>query len=223
MANSLLIAVAVLFAFHVVGVALLLRNRRWLRWPPEQRLAPGQRYPITVIVPARNEHGDVAACLRSLLAQEGVELRVIAVNDHSEDATGRIMDEVAATDPRLTVIHDPPLRPGWLGKHNALQTALERAETEYVLLTDADVHFHPSCLSLAATELEAKRLDLLSIYPQFQFVTFCETLLVPIYVAGSALLLSPDVVDPRCPRGWRWGPSSSCGPRRSGRSAASRA
>jgi chlorobactene glucosyltransferase len=200
MANFLLIAVAVLFAFHVVGVALLLRNQRWLRWPPEERLAAGRRYPITVIVPARNEQADVAACLRSLLAQEGVELRVLAVNDHSEDSTGRIMDEVAATDPRLSVIHDPPLQPGWLGKHNAIQAALERVETEYVLLTDADVVFHPSCLSLAAAELEARRLDLLSVYPQLQFVTICETLLLPIYVAGFALLLPPDVVDPRCPR-----------------------
>ena len=200
MAIFLLISVAVLLFLHVLGVALLLRNQRWLRWSPNQRLAAGRSYPITVIVPARNEEADIGACLRSLLAQENVELRIIAVNDHSDDQTGRIMDELAAEHPRVTVIHNPPLRPGWLGKHNAMQSALEKVETEYALLTDADVIFHPSCLSLAAAELEAKQIDLLSVYPQFQFVTFCETMLVPIYVSGTALLLSPRVVDPRWPQ-----------------------
>jgi len=196
----LLISVVVLFVVHVVGVALLLRNQRWLCWPPHQRLAATRRYPITVIVPARNEEADIGACLRSLAAQENVVNRIIAVNDHSEDQTGRIMDQVASEHPCVTVIHDPPMRPGWLGKHNAMQTALEQVETEYVLLTDADVIFQPSCLSLATAEVEAKQLDLLSIYPQFQFVTFCETMLVPIYVAGAALLLSPRIVDPRWPQ-----------------------
>jgi len=200
MANFLLISVAVLLFFHILGVTLLLRNQRWLRWPPNQRLAATRNYPITVIVPARNEEADIGACLRSLAAQENVELRIIAVNDHSEDQTGRIMDQVASEHPCVTVIHDPSLRPGWLGKHNAMQTALEQVETEFVLLTDADVIFQPSCLSLATAELDAKQLDLLSIYPQFQFVTFCETMLVPIYVAGAALLLSPRIVDPRWPQ-----------------------
>ncbi len=200
MANFLLISVAVLLFFHVLGVALLLRNQRWLRWPPNQRLAATRNYPITVIVPARNEEADIGACLRSLVSQENVDLRIIAVNDYSEDQTGHIMDEIAAEHPRVTVIHNPPLRPGWLGKHNAMQTALEKVETEFVLLTDADVIFQPSCLSLATAELEAKQLDLLSVYPQFQFVTFCETMLVPIYVAGAALLLSPRIVDPRWPQ-----------------------
>lgn len=200
MANFLLVSVAVLLIFHVLGVALLLRNQRWLRWSPNQRLAAGRSCPITVIVPARNEEEDIAACLRSLVAQENVKLRIIAVNDHSADQTPRLMDEVAAAHPCVTVIHNPPLRSGWLGKHNAMQTALEQVETEYLLFTDADVIFQPSCLSLAIAELEAKQLDFLSIYPQFQFVTFCETMLVPIYVAGAALLLSPRVVDPRSPQ-----------------------
>ncbi|MBM3995118.1 MAG: hypothetical protein FJ303_13345 [Planctomycetes bacterium] len=39
-------------------------------WPPNQRLAAARNYPITVIVPARNDEADIGACLRSLAAQE---------------------------------------------------------------------------------------------------------------------------------------------------------
>ena len=77
-----------------------------------------------------------------------------------------------------------------MGKHNAMQTVLETVDADYVLLTDADVRFEPNCLSAAVAELETHSLDLLSVYPQFSFRTFCETMLVPIYVGGAALLLS---------------------------------
>jgi glycosyltransferase involved in cell wall biosynthesis len=123
------------------------------------------------------------------------------VNDHSTDQTGRIMDGIAATDPRVTVLHDPVLRDGWLGKHNAMQTALEHVTTEFVLLTDADVVFHPTCLATGIAELKAHQLDMLSLYPQFQFISFCETMLVPIYVGGTALIVSPSIEDPRSPAG----------------------
>jgi chlorobactene glucosyltransferase len=151
---------------------------------------------VTVIVPARNEQADLADCLQSLLRQEKLELRVIVVNDHSTDETGRIAERFAAVDSRLEVIHDPPLRAGWLGKHNAMQSALEHVHTEFTLLTDADVLFQPSCIATAVAELESQQLDFLSLYPQFEFESFCETMLVPIYVGGIALMLSPSVVQP---------------------------
>src|SRR6185295_3786612 len=100
------------------------------------------------------EQSDIAECLRSLLKQEQADVRIIVVNDHSTDDTGRIADSFAAADSRVTVIHDPPLRSGWLGKHNAMQSALNYVTTEFVLLTDADVIFQPSCISTATADLE---------------------------------------------------------------------
>ena len=196
LSTALLGMVAVLLFGHVVGVVLLLRNQRWMAWPPSKRLQPSGDKSVAVIVPARNESEDIATCIQSLLAQNYPRLKVIAVNDHSEDDTGRIVDQIAHDDDRLTVIHDPLLRTGWLGKHNAMQTALETIDADYVLLTDADVQFAPNCLSAAIAELEAHSLDLLSVYPQFSFKTFCETMLLPIYVGGAALLLSPLVENP---------------------------
>lgn len=152
---------------------------------------------MAVIVPARNEAREIRACVESLLAQDYAKLQVVAINDHSDDGTAEILGELDRLHDALTVIHDPPLRDGWLGKHNAMQAAFEMIDADIVLLTDADVTFAPNCVSAAVAELESHSLDLLSVYPTFAFKTFCETMLVPIYVGGAALLLSPSIEDPR--------------------------
>jgi cellulose synthase/poly-beta-1,6-N-acetylglucosamine synthase-like glycosyltransferase len=73
---------------------------------------------LSVVIPARNEEEDIEEALRSVLAQKGVELHVIVVNDHSTDSTGAILRRLAAEDSRITVIENPPLQAGWLGKPN---------------------------------------------------------------------------------------------------------
>jgi cellulose synthase/poly-beta-1,6-N-acetylglucosamine synthase-like glycosyltransferase len=87
---------------------LLLRNQRWLAWPPQKRQRPSGNTTVSVIVPARNEAADIAQCLKSLLAQDYPKLQVIVVNEHSDDDTPRIIDDIAAADSRLIVIHVPP-------------------------------------------------------------------------------------------------------------------
>ena len=53
---------------------------------------------ITVIVPARNEEQAIEQTLRSLLAQKGISLEILAVDDRSTDTTGEIMDRIAAEE-----------------------------------------------------------------------------------------------------------------------------
>ena len=51
---------------------------------------------LTVIVPACNEAESIEASLRSLLGSNGIRLEILAVDDRSTDATGEIIDRVAA-------------------------------------------------------------------------------------------------------------------------------
>jgi len=118
---------------------------------PEYDRTPDMSPAIVVIVPARNEEGDIAECLGSLLGQDYANLRVIAVDDRSTDAAGAIMDRLAEqAGGRLDVLHIEELPAGWLGKTHALamaaRAALKRYDPEYLLFTDGDVIFEPSIL-----------------------------------------------------------------------------
>ena len=172
---------------------------RRLTWRDRPVDPPAVGELISVIVPARNEAADVAAGLRSILRQTGVELEVIAVNDHSSDATGRIMDDIAETDARLTVIHNPELRPGWFGKVNAMQQAAERAAGRYLLFTDADVEHAPDCFRSAVAELQRRGLGLFSLFPRLHCVTLWENAVLPMYMAGMAQFAGPSIEDERSP------------------------
>ena len=55
------------------------------------------------MVPARNEEMNIERCVRSLLAQAGVPIEIIVVDDNSTDATRAILRRLSAADPRLSV------------------------------------------------------------------------------------------------------------------------
>jgi len=121
---------------------------------PEYDTAPEGEPSLTVIVPARNEAADIAACLRSLLQQDYNNLRIIAVDDRSTDATGAIMEALAAERPdQLRVLHISDLPSGWLGKTHAMALAAHHAASDYLLFTDGDILFRPDacrrCLAQA--------------------------------------------------------------------------
>ena len=147
-----------------VGVRLVIAARR-IRWHSVPLTSGKRTTQVTVIVPARNEEQDLAAALQSVLQQADVTLEVIVVDDHSTDRTGMIAAAAARADPRVQVIHQPPLPPGWLGKQNAMQQAAVRASGAYLLFTDADILYQPACLTLALAEMEEHQLDFLSLLP----------------------------------------------------------
>src|SRR5690606_6914432 len=88
---------------------------------------------VTLIIPAKDEAGRIADCLRSALKQDYPNLAFIAVNDRSTDGTGQVMDRIAAEDPRLRVIHIPDgsLPSGWSGKSHALHHAVQHADSDW--------------------------------------------------------------------------------------------
>ena len=131
---------------------------------PEFDVSPKGEPRITVLVPARDEAADVAACLTSLLAQDYGNLNIIAIDDRSSDATGAIMDELAAREPgRLSVLHIAELPAGWLGKTHAMAIGSRQAIAmhlpEYLLFTDADVIFEPQPVRRALAQAVATEAD----------------------------------------------------------------
>ena len=199
---TLLASIAAFCWYTWIRGRLISKRMRWLRPPSDANATPlaSDLATITAIVPARNEEADLEESLRSLLAQEGVDLRVIVVNDHSSDRTGEIADRIAAADDRVTVLHDPPLRDGWFGKVNAMNYALERVETKYVLLSDADTRHHPQALRLAFEQMRTRDLSLLTLMPSFEMRSLMEHALLPGLLGWIALNLGPWVEDPESPK-----------------------
>ena len=162
----------------VVAISFLagLKHMGWRSRPSDGLTRPIR---LSVIVPARNEEQDLAESLGSVLAQDGVELEVIVVNDHSSDRTALIADSFAVADSRVRVIHDPDLPAGWLGKCNAMQKAAALADGEVLLFTDADIVHAPRCFVTGLAEMEAHELDFLSLFPRMRCVSVGENIIVP--------------------------------------------
>lgn len=62
-------------------------------------------YKIGVIIPVYNVEKYIAECIESILAQTYTNFRLILVDDGTPDNAGKICDEYAKKDPRITVIH----------------------------------------------------------------------------------------------------------------------
>src|SRR2546423_821839 len=134
--------------------------------------------PLSVVVPALNEEATVEAAMRTLLALDYPDLEIIGVDDRSTDETGAILDRLAAEDARLRVTHVRELPPGWLGKNHALHVGSAVARGEWILFTDADVHFERDALRRAVRYAVYRRLDHLVVVPQVLLAGFWETLFV---------------------------------------------
>ncbi len=87
------------------------------------------------------------------------------MDDRSADATGRILDRLAAADPRLRVVHVRELPPGWLGKNHALYLGAHATTGDWLLFTDGDVLMEPDAVARAIAFAERRRLDFLAVPP----------------------------------------------------------
>ena len=127
---------------------------------------------VSVIVPACNEAAALRDAQLSLLGQDYGRFEVILVNDRSTDATGALVDEIAAGDARVRALHIESLPAGWLGKVNAMHTAAGMARGELILFTDADIVFQPDALRRAVDYVQAHRLDHLAALPRLETESF---------------------------------------------------
>jgi len=114
---------------------------------------------VSILFAARDEAEKLPGALETLLTLDYPRYDVVAVNDRSEDGTLEILDSAARSDPRLKVVHISSLPAGWLGKPHALQQGYEHAGGEWLVFTDADVHFAPDLLRRTVALARLQRWD----------------------------------------------------------------
>jgi glycosyltransferase involved in cell wall biosynthesis len=136
---------------------------------------------ISLMFAARDEEEKLPGALATLMEIDYPSLEVIAVDDRSKDATGRILDEFAAAHQRLRAVHVTELPPGWLGKPHALLKAFEVSTGDWLLFTDADVRFEHDALRRAVTLAKQRKLDHLTLFGDVEMSGFWEKVLITFF------------------------------------------
>ncbi len=170
-------------------------NAWLLRRPPRHR--PASRR-VSVLVPARNEAGRIADCVRAVLASDWDDLELVVLDDESGDGTADVVHRVAGADPRVRVLAGRPRPDGWLGKPWACAQLAEAADGEVLVFVDADVTLAPHAIA-ATVALIDDGLDLACPYPR-QIAEGALSRLVQPLLQWSWLTFLPLRVAERSPR-----------------------
>mgnify|MGYP001170046565 CR=1 FL=1 len=122
---------------------------------------------ISCLLPVYNGEEFLEEAIASILSQSFTDFELVVVDDGSRDSTPKILERMAAADPRIRVI-----RQGNGGIVAALNTGLEACRGEYVARMDAD--------DVALPHRFQFQLDYLDAHPN------C------VLVGGVARSISPD-------------------------------
>ncbi len=97
--------------------------------------------PPVVIIPTYNESDNIPRLIEEILALP-ISAHVIVVDDNSPDGTGKLVDEIAAREPRVHAVH----RPAKMGLGTAHIAGMRHAfslNLEPIVTMDADFSHHP--------------------------------------------------------------------------------
>jgi glycosyltransferase involved in cell wall biosynthesis len=109
---------------------------------------------VSVVVPVYNVEGYVERCLKSIIGQTYTNLEIIVVDDGSKDSSGQICERIAATDKRMTVIHQENR-----GLSGARNRGLEAATGEYICFIDSDDYISDVFVELQLKCMEKSGAD----------------------------------------------------------------
>lgn len=88
---------------------------------------------VSILVPFKNTEAFIAECINSIIDQTYPHWEAIFVNDHSEDASLKIVEGFAQTEPRLKVLNNEGF-----GIIEALRTAFRQAQGTFITRMDSD-------------------------------------------------------------------------------------
>ena len=172
-----------IFMFVILSTLLLIAVISVINaliFPILKKETPLETPLVSILVPARNEAGQIARTLRSLEDLTYPDFELILLDDGSSDGTLEIAQQTLEGNPRTKVITGQPLPPGWLGKNWACHQLAQQAQGELLIFTDADVHWAPEALSAIISLLQQMRADMLTVWPTQRTETWSERLVVPM-------------------------------------------
>jgi glycosyltransferase involved in cell wall biosynthesis len=180
---------AAFWVFHGLRVAYGALRLPWIKKFPPLPVAECPR--ISLLFAARDEEEKLPGALATLAAIDYPQLEIVAVDDRSQDSTGRILDDFARTHPRFRTVHIDVLPAGWLGKPHALERAYEASTGDWLLFTDADVRFTPDVLRRAMAIVQQRKLDHLTLFGDVEMIGFWEKVLLTFFAMAFQMANDP--------------------------------
>ncbi len=112
---------------------------------------------VSVIIPVYNVEKYLRKCLDSVVGQTLKDIEIICVDDGSTDGSGAILDEYAAKDEQIKVIHQENQ-----GQACSRNNALKIAQGEYILFLDSDDYIREDACEVLFKQALTYNLDMLS-------------------------------------------------------------
>ena len=153
-------------AFWLLATAELLRSILSLKHLPALQSLPQPPPTLSVIIAVRDEAARIEKTVRQVLAQQGVDLQPIVVNDRSRDATPDILNRLGDEFSRLKIITIDHLPEKWLGKCHAMHVGAHYAIGEWLLFTDGDIWLVPDVAARAIAAAQSMGVDHVTLAPR---------------------------------------------------------
>ena len=142
------IILTLLYGMTIVAFLFGMKTRRFGRHAQAEK--------ATVIIAARNEEKNIAAILQDLARQTypAALYEVIVANDHSTDATTDIVRGFCKEHGNFKLLEMGDIPDGFSPKKYAIQSAVQQAQGDIILATDADCRVGPHWLKTMVSYFE---------------------------------------------------------------------
>ena len=167
----LYLVITALFAWMTISA---IYHLRWVQRLPvnvSDRLEPSLNDGIqvlekcSVVIAARDEESRIESTVRHLLAQQGVVLEIIVVNDRSVDQTGEILSKLSQQFAQVRAIKVEEVPNDWLGKCHACHIGASAATGDWILFTDADCWIKHDVIARALRVAKIEGVDHVTLTP----------------------------------------------------------
>lgn len=173
--------ILVIAAAVLLGPVTLVATMNLFFWPRRLWQADISSGQVSVLIPARDEEGNLEACVDSVLAQGAALKEILVYNDGSVDGTQQVLDRLVTTHQDLVrQVPVQSLPEGWVGKSHACARLAGQARGHWMLFLDADARLKPNAITSLVADAQHRNATLLSAWPKIEMKSFYERLLMPL-------------------------------------------
>ncbi len=169
-----------LLILSIVIVLLLTVALNMLFWAKIGAADATLQQTVSVLIPARDEEANIAACLDAALNQPHCVAEVLVYDDHSVDGTRQLVLNYTKRDSRVRLVEPVALPAGWCGKPFACFQLAKAATSDWLLFIDADARLTENAAARIVAEARRRQLTFLSCWTGLEMLSFWEKVLMPM-------------------------------------------